>query len=76
MFDLGLARNLAVFFRQKSVLDLGCGLGDYGRVFKEEVRFQCAYWKASHLHAKRLPNKAASTKCGLCCGKLEEGRTH
>ncbi len=61
LFDLDLARSLAAFFRQKSVLDLGCGLGDYGRVFKEEVaHLRQAYRKGTQLHAKRLPSPAAS----------------
>ncbi|KAK9907483.1 hypothetical protein WJX75_004473 [Coccomyxa subellipsoidea] len=34
-FDAVLAQNLAAFFGPRSVLDLGCGLGEYGRAFQE-----------------------------------------
>lgn len=37
-FDAVLAQNLAAFFGPRSVLDLGCGLGEYGRAFQELVR--------------------------------------
>ena len=37
-FDPLLARNLAAFFGPRSVLDLGCGLGEYGKAFKGHVR--------------------------------------
>lgn len=37
-FDAMLARNLAAFFGPRSVLDLGCGLGEYGKAFKDHVR--------------------------------------
>ena len=37
-FDVVLARNLAAFFGPRSVLDLGCGIGEYGKAFQEHVR--------------------------------------